>query len=156
MASSGSLSASLRLIGQGLIGVISAVAEATPAYVRLYTLALNTQQGVTTLETTFMATAAELQAGIDTLNATVADYTSDVSAKLQTLADQQAAMKVSLDAALANDSVDAATIADLTAQLAAMSAGTDSALAQITALNTAVAAADVAVDQGTPAPAPEA
>lgn len=93
-----------------------------------------------TLEANLMATAAELQTALDTLTANVADYTSDVTA---TLAD----VKSTLDAALANDATDAATIADLRAQLAAMSTGVDSALTKVQALNEAVTSADVAVDR---------
>lgn len=103
-------------------------------------LALYLGQRLDLMEARIMATVAELQQNLDTLTASVADYTSDVSSTL-------AEIKTTLDAALANDATDAATITDLRAQLAALQSGVDSALAKTTALNQAIAAADVAVDQ---------
>lgn len=108
------------------------------------------------MEARIMATAAELQAGLDTLTTNVADYTSDVTAALQALKDQQTAMQATLDAALANDATDQATITDLRAQLAAMGQGVDAAMAKVTALNSAVTTADMAVDQPSTPPAPGA
>jgi predicted amino acid dehydrogenase len=100
-----------------------------------------------------MATAQELQAGLDTLSAAINDYTSDVGAAIAKLSEQQTAMQATLDAALANDANDAATIADLKAQLAAMGTATESVSTGLTALADAVKAADVSVNQGDqPAP----
>lgn len=105
------------------------------------------------MEVKLMATVAQLQSAFDGLTASFDDFASDVTATLQRNQKTFAQMQATLDAALANDATDAATIADLRAQLANLSAGTDSVLARITALNGAVAAADVAVDQPAP-PAP--
>lgn len=85
------------------------------------------------MEARIMARVDDLQSALDTLAANVTDYTSDVSATL-------AEVKGQLDAALAKDSADVAA-------LEAMSAGVDSALTKVQALNDAVSNADVSVDR---------
>lgn len=86
-----------------------------------------------------MARVDDLQTALDTLTASVADYTSDVALTL-------AELKALLEAALANDTADAAALADTSAQLAAVLEGVDAALVKAQALNAAVAAADGGVD----------
>ena len=94
-----------------------------------------------------MATVDQLSTALADLTASFQDFSADVTAALQKNRETQAEMQRTLDAALANDATDAATIADLRAQLANMAAGTDAALGKIVALNEAVKQADVAVDR---------
>lgn len=93
---------------------------------------------------------ADLKTALDALTASVSDYTSDVSAKLADIAQQQQAMQQTLDAALANDATDQATIAELRAQLMTMQGATNEAVARVQALDEAVKLADQPVDRPTP------
>jgi chromosome segregation ATPase len=102
------------------------------------------------IEELIMATAAELQTGLDTLAANITDYTADVTVTLQNMTTAIAALQTSLDAALAQLANDPAIIADLTAQLAALGGMTDTVLAGVNNLSAAVAAADVSVQPPTP------
>lgn len=105
------------------------------------------------LEALIMATKAELEAAQAAQSAAFADYSADVTARLQELAAAQAAMQQTLDAAVGNDAEQNALIADLQGQLAAMAQTTDEVVTRANALTDAIKAADVAVDRPeTPAP----
>lgn len=130
------------LIGRGLSLLLGNALGQTDQWTDLLARLAHIQEAI-------MATTAELQASIETLASAVTDYTSDVTVALQKMLDAQAAMQATLDAAIANDVADAAMIASLQAQLAAMTEGADAAVASVTALTDAIAAADVAVE---PAP----
>lgn len=79
---------------------------------------------------------ADLKTSLDSLTASVSDYTADVSAAL-------AELQAKLDAAIVAGSADAAA-------LAAMRADADAAVARIQSLDDAVKAADQPIDRPTP------
>lgn len=82
------------------------------------------------------AVMADLKTSLDSLTASITDYTSDVQTSL-------AELQAKLDAAIVAGSADAAA-------LAAMRADTDAAVARIQSLDDAVKAADLPVDHPAP------
>lgn len=93
---------------------------------------------------------SDIKTVLDSLTASVADYTADVTAALAAVQTQLQAMQVTLDAALADDASDTATIAELRAQLMNMQTSTAEAVSRIQALDEAVRTADAPVDRPTP------
>lgn len=102
------------------------------------------------MEGNLMESSAQLQASLDSLTASFTDFSSDVTATLQHNQQTLARMQATLDAAVADGTASRETITALRAQVATLEAGNNLAIARVTALNDAVKAEDVAVDQPVP------